>query len=40
MYETMGRCDDCFGVLGELGRDALVSYAKLAPADTGIDPRD
>jgi hypothetical protein len=33
MYETMARCDDSYGVLGELGGEAMLTYATL-PADT------
>jgi hypothetical protein len=40
MYETMARCDDSYGVLGELATEALITYAKHPPADAGIDPRD
>jgi hypothetical protein len=40
MYETMERCDDSYGVLGELATEALITYAKHPSADTGIDPRD
>ena len=29
MYETLDRCDDSYGVLGEVGREALLTYAKL-----------
>ncbi|MGI8803930.1 MAG: hypothetical protein ACR2KV_17505 [Solirubrobacteraceae bacterium] len=40
MYETMGRCDDSYGVLGKLGQDALVAYATLPPDQTGILAED
>ena len=40
MYETMERCDDSFGVLGELGREALLTYARLPFQETGIAAED
>jgi hypothetical protein len=36
MYETMERCDDSHGVLGRLGHEALITYAKLPHRTTGI----
>lgn len=38
--ETMERCDDSFGVLGELGSEALLTYAKLPFEATGILAED
>ncbi len=40
MYETMARCDDSYGVLGELATEAMITYAKHPSTDTRIDPRD
>ena len=40
MYETMARCDDSYGVLGELGREALVTYAKQPFDTTGVADED
>lgn len=40
MYETMERCDDSFGVLGELGSEALLTYAKLPVDATGLAPEE
>lgn len=40
MYETMGRCDDSYGVLGELGTEALVTYARLPHVQKGIAAED
>lgn len=36
LYETMERCDDSYGVLGRLGREALIAYANLPHGTTGI----
>jgi len=35
MFEAMERCDDSYGVLGELGRKALLTYARL-PLDAAV----
>ncbi len=35
MFEAMERCDDSYGVLGELGREALLTYARL-PLDAAV----
>ena len=40
LYETMGRCDDSYGVLAELGQEALITYAKLPHGPTGIVAED
>lgn len=40
MYCTMERCDDSYGVLGQLGREALITYAKLPPRSAGIAAED
>ncbi|MDQ3767897.1 MAG: hypothetical protein M3370_00230, partial [Actinomycetota bacterium] len=40
MYETMERCDDSYGVLGGLGREALLTYARLPLDATGIAATD
>lgn len=40
MYETMARCDDSYGVLGTLGREAILTYAKLPTDDADISPKD
>lgn len=40
LYETMERCDDSYGVLGLLGQDALITYAKLPHGPTGIVAED
>lgn len=40
MYSTMERCDDSYGVLGRLGQEALITYAKLPPREAGIVAED
>ncbi len=35
-YRAMERCDDSYGVIGELARDALLSYATLPYEPAGI----
>lgn len=40
LYETMERCDDSYGVLGRLGQEALITYAKLPHGPTGIVAED
>lgn len=35
-YRTMERCDDSYGLIGELAQEALFTYARLAFAPTGI----
>ena len=39
-YRTMERCDDSYGVIGELAREALLTYATLPHAPTGIAAED
>lgn len=39
-YGTMKRCDDSYGVIGELARDALLNYATLRYEPVGIAARD
>ena len=36
----MGRCDDSYGVIGELAREALLTYAKLPIGSSGIAAED
>jgi len=36
----MERCDDSYGVIGELGTDALLSYATLPDEPAGIAAKD
>lgn len=40
LYETMERCDDSYGVLGRLGHEALIAYAKLPHGPTGMVAED
>ena len=35
-YQAMERCDDSYGVIGELARDTLLTYATLPHDPTGI----
>jgi hypothetical protein len=35
-YRAMERCDDSYGVIGELARDALIGYATLSYEPAGI----
>jgi hypothetical protein len=35
-YQAMERCDDSYGVIGELGTDALLTYASFDSEPTGI----
>jgi hypothetical protein len=39
-YLAMARCDDSYGVIGELARDALLTYAKLPFQPSGIVDED
>ena len=39
-YQAMERCDDSYGVIGELARDALLTYATLPHEPTGIIAED
>ncbi len=39
-YRTMERCDDSYGVIGELARDALIGYATLPYEPAGIAAED
>ena len=39
-YRTMERCDDSYGVIGELARDALIDYATLPYEPAGIAAED
>jgi hypothetical protein len=39
-YGAMRRCDDSYGVIGELALEALLSYAKLPIEPSGITPQD
>jgi hypothetical protein len=39
-YRAMERCDDSYGVIGELARDALIGYATLAYEPAGIAGED
>lgn len=40
MYETMERCDDSYGVLGQLAQEALLTYARLPFHTIGIAAED
>ncbi len=39
-YGAMGRCDDSYGVIGELAQAALITYAKLPFKPAGIAEED
>jgi len=39
-FRAMGRCDDSYGVIGELAQEALITYAKLPFKPTGIADQD
>ena len=39
-YRAMERCDDSYGVIGELAREALFTYARLAFEPAGIAAED
>jgi hypothetical protein len=39
-YRAMERCDDSYGVIGELAREALLTYAALPHEPTGIAAED
>ena len=39
-YRAMERCDDSYGVIGELARDALIGYATLSYEPAGIAGED
>jgi hypothetical protein len=39
-YGAMGRCDDSYGVIGELAQEALITYAKLPFKPAGIAEED
>jgi hypothetical protein len=39
-YRAMERCDDSFGLIGELAREALFTYARLPLAPAGIAAED
>ena len=39
-YRTMERCDDSYGVIGELARNALIGYATLPYEPAGIAAED
>ena len=39
-YRAMERCDDSYGVIGELAREALFTYATLPYQPTGIGAED
>lgn len=39
-YRAMERCDDSYGVIGELAREALLTYATLPYQPTGIGAED
>jgi hypothetical protein len=39
-YGAMERCDDSYGLIGELAREALFTYARLAFAPAGIVAED
>ena len=39
-YLAMVRCDDSYGVIGELARDALLTYAMVPYEPTGIAAQD
>jgi hypothetical protein len=39
-YRAMERCDDSYGVIGELARDALIGYATLSYEPAGIARQD
>jgi hypothetical protein len=39
-YRAMERCDDSYGVIGEVGTDALLTYASIAYEPTGIAGED
>jgi hypothetical protein len=39
-YGAMRRCDDSYGVIGELAREALLTYAKLPIGSSGIAADD
>lgn len=39
-YGAMKRCDDSYGVIGEIARDALLKYATLRYEPAGIAARD
>ena len=39
-YRAMGRCDDSFGVIGELAQEALITYAKLPFKPAGLADHD
>jgi hypothetical protein len=39
-YRTMERCDDSYGVIGELARNALLDYATLPYEPAGIAAED
>jgi hypothetical protein len=39
-YGAMERCDDSYGVIGELARDALIGYATLSYEPAGIPAED
>jgi hypothetical protein len=36
-YEAMERCDDSYGLIGELAQEALLTYARIAFEPAGID---
>lgn len=39
-YRAMERCDDSYGLIGELAQEALFTYTRLAFAPTGIAAED
>ena len=39
-YRAMERCDDSYGVIGKLARDALIGYATLSYEPAGIAAQD
>jgi len=39
-YRAMERCDDSYGVIGELARDALLTYATVPYQQAGIAAQD
>jgi len=39
-YQAMERCDDSYGVIGEVGTDALLTYANIDYEPTGIAGED